>query len=99
MSRLTNLKPRIAMAPVQRIRSHFVERIRGRAWMAIRARVLSDDPLCPMCRTEGRVGAATEVDHVVPLHMGGGNDRANLVGLCRAHHAAKSADELEKRTK
>lgn len=99
MSRLTNLKPRLAVAPVQRIRSHEVERIRGRAWMAIRGRVLSDDPLCPMCRAEGRVAAATEVDHVVPLHMGGTNERVNLVGLCHEHHAAKTSDEMEKRNK
>ena len=99
MARLTNLKPRIGVASTQRVQSHYGERIRGRQWMAIRARVLSDAPLCPMCAAEGRVGAATEVDHVVPLHRGGGNDRANLVGLCRAHHAVKSADEARERTK
>ena len=63
-----------------------MERTRGRRWMRIRDAVLDADPLCALCKAEGRTVAAREVDHVVPLHLGGTDDRANLRGLCKAHH-------------
>ena len=61
--------------------------------MRIRAAVLDADPLCARCRAEGRTVAAREVDHVLPLHRGGTDDRANLQGLCAEHHEAKTAGE------
>lgn len=70
-----------------------MERTRGRRWMRIRDAVLDADPLCALCKAEGRTVAAREVDHIVPLHRGGTDDRANLQGLCAEHHEAKSAGE------
>ena len=63
-----------------------MERTRGRRWMRIRDAVLDAAPLCVLCKAEGRTVAAREVDHIVPLHLGGTDDRANLRGLCKAHH-------------
>lgn len=37
------------------------------AWPAIRRRFIAAHPLCEMCRREGRVTAAAEVHHIVPL--------------------------------
>ena len=60
-------------------------------WRAIRARVLAEQPLCPLCHALGRLVAAVDVDH-----RDGNNanhDRANLWGLCRSHHSEKTATE------
>jgi 5-methylcytosine-specific restriction protein A len=46
-----------------------------------------------MCKAEGRVTEAVEVDHIVPLAMGGNGDESNLQPLCHDHHAAKTAQE------
>lgn len=61
--------------------------------MSIRAAVLRDDPLCPVCKSAGRVTLATEVDHIIPLAKGGTDDRSNLQGLCAEHHADKTASD------
>ena len=61
-------------------------------WRYLRAEVLQDEPLCRVCRAEGRVEPATDVDHVVP-HRGDLPlfwDRANLQPLCHACHSAKT---------
>lgn len=96
MPRLATLKPRVAFAR-QRIQSHYVDRIRGRANQRRRERILSAQPLCVLCQAEGRVALATEVDHVVPLWAGGSEDDSNLAGLCSACHRAKSAKEAVER--
>lgn len=96
MPRLATLKPRVAFAR-QRIVSHHVDRIRGRANQRRRERILSAQPLCVLCEAEDRVALATEVDHVVPLWKGGADDESNLAGLCAACHRAKSAKEAAER--
>ena len=58
----------------------------GWAWQRIRAQALDRD--MHMCQQCGR--AATEVDHVVPLHRGGTNELRNLRSLCTEHHQAKT---------
>ena len=68
-------------------------RLRGRAGQRDRAQVLAEEPLCRVCQVAGRVSAAVEVDHVVPLSRGGTEARSNKQGLCRACHRAKSAAE------
>jgi 5-methylcytosine-specific restriction protein A len=62
-------------------------------WMALRAQVLGDNPLCVDCQKEQRVTIATEVHHKVKP---GGDprlffNRENLEGLCKAHHSAHTA--------
>ena len=69
------------------------ERIRGSAWMSIRARILQRDTLCVVCLPAGRVRVSVEVDHRIPLHMGGSNDDDNLQGVCIEDHALKTAHE------
>lgn len=96
MPRLPTLKPRVAFAG-QKIRAHYVERMRGSANMKRRERILSARPLCVVCESEGRTSAATEVDHVVPLWAGGSEADANLQPLCRACHVEKSARETAAR--
>ena len=42
---------------------------------------------------------ATDVDHILPLWLGGSNREKNLEGLCPAHHAAKTKAEASLRAK
>ncbi|NTS64168.1 HNH endonuclease [Sphingomonas sp. HHU CXW] len=68
-------------------------RLRGRAGVADRRSILSDEPLCRTCVKAGRVTAATVVDHIVPLSEGGSDDRSNKQPLCTPCHDAKSKAE------
>jgi 5-methylcytosine-specific restriction enzyme A len=61
--------------------------------MAIRRWVLRAEPRCAECLRNGRLAAAVEVDHIVPLVRGGTDDVRNLEGLCHDCHAAKTASE------
>ena len=55
-------------------------------WRKLRLMVLREHPLCASCEAP-----AVEVDHIVPLSKGGTMyDQANLQGLCKRCHAAKS---------
>lgn len=63
-------------------------------WLRLRRAVLMAHPLCEMCRAAGRVSAATEVHHVVPVETGRNMvemeglmfDRHNLMALCHRCH-------------
>lgn len=68
---------------------------RGYGWQhqKARARLLRDDPLCRMCRKQGRTEVATIADHVIPLAETGRQAPSELQPLCRACHLKKTADE------
>ena len=59
----------------------------GYQWRKLRSYFLSANPLCEMCKTEGRYKAATEVHHIKPLSEGGTNDFENLMALCKSCHS------------
>ena len=65
-------------------------RLPSRRWGRVRRRVLDDAGWrCALC---GRYGS--EVDHVVPLRLGGDPwDDGNLQAICNQCHIAKSAAE------
>ena len=45
-----------------------------------------------MCERDGRTEVAYALDHIVPINKGGAIwSEANLQGLCKHHHAVKSA--------
>lgn len=63
---------------------------RGYTWRWHKARTafLRENPLCVMCRAEGRTTEAQVVDHIVP-HRGDEKlfwDRSNWQSLCKPHH-------------
>lgn len=66
---------------------------RPRNWAAIRKAVLLEQPLCAHCLEGGRLTAARDLHHIVPLAAGGSNDRSNLLGLCQACHSRITATE------
>jgi len=66
----------------------------GRVWQGYRRAALERDSfLCVTCGRDGRIVAATEVDHVVPRAWGGTDAPENLQSLCGACHRRKTASE------
>ena len=76
-----------------------IDRMRGRRWLALRSHVLSAEPRCLNYLQHGRLSAADEVDHIVPLQQGGTDAISNLQPLCHDCHATKSAAERGARRK
>lgn len=100
--KLTALKPRLLelSSRVPTLTSTAkAQRVRGRAAVKNRARLLSENPLCRICEARGRVRAATEVDHVVPLSKGGADTDDNKQNLCSECHKEKTAQDMGYRTK
>lgn len=62
--------------------------------MAIRRRLLDHSPLCLMCQKQGTIKAATQVDHIKPLHKGGTDDMDNLQPLCAECHKTKTLHDI-----
>jgi 5-methylcytosine-specific restriction protein A len=61
-------------------------------WRLIRREVLERDG--HRCRAEGCDARATEVDHEVPVRLGGTDDMSNLFSLCKPCHSRKTMREL-----
>lgn len=70
------------------------KRIRGRRGVELRKRRLANEPLCRMCKAEGRVTAATVPDHIAPLAKGGEDVDTNIRCLCEAHHDEVTRQEF-----
>lgn len=66
-----------------------VSRLAGQAGMERRARVLARFPLCAQCHTR----RSTIADHIVNLAAGGDDSEANMQGLCKPCHDAKTQVE------
>lgn len=63
-------------------------------WPATCVRIKARDQYCMWFENSHRCcGPPDEVDHIVPLHLGGTDEDANLRALCRFHHARKSSAE------
>jgi len=106
MSRLKALKPRIATLNTSRVptmqpgswrssNQSSTARGYGYGWQQARAIHLRQHPLCVYCEEEGRVTAATVVDHRIP-HRGDQTlfwDRKNWQSLCKACHDGRKARE------
>jgi 5-methylcytosine-specific restriction endonuclease McrA len=64
------------------------------AWQRVRAAHKAKHPLCACCKAQGRTVAATVVDHITPVRLGGDFwDTNNHQSLCTPCHQAKSASE------
>ena len=51
-----------------------------------RVRVMATHPLCQRCGTS----PSTELNHILPLSLGGGHGIENLEALCHACHARET---------
>ena len=66
----------------------------GAEWEQTRKRILSRDKgLCQVCKADGRLRPAKQVDHKVPKAEGGTEDDDNLQAICSDCHKAKTAKE------
>lgn len=92
--RLTMVKPRVDILKPPSAAPAGTKRTRGSAWMATRDKVFRRDRgLCQPCERAGRVTLAEQVDHILPLCLGGTDDLSNLEAICPACHQAKTAAE------
>lgn len=73
-----------------------IPRISGRPLTRIRARHFRKYPLCVHCEAAGRVTAATQLDHIIPLSKGGDDIdvESNRQGLCKPCHDKKTAKDM-----
>lgn len=63
-------------------------------WRKLRNAVIHEDPLCRMCKPQGRTTAAVLVDHIIPVKFGGQFWLySNLQPLCNHCHELKSRSE------
>lgn len=65
----------------------------GAEWQKLRRQILDDDPLCRVCRQQGRTRLATAVDHIKSKAKGGTDALDNLRPICDACHRAKTAED------
>src|SRR5262245_14132736 len=93
---MQTLKPRVRIAPSAAIRIHRARayRLKGRHLQKANALIkMRDKHLCQACLQQGRVTIGVEVDHIVPLYQGGGDDDSNKQLLCVPCHKAKTKRE------
>lgn len=87
-------------APIKKTtieRKAFNKHYNNSAWLSIRSRQLSIQPLCQACLIDNQVTSANHVDHVFPWAVIGEHAfRRNwFQSLCETHHGVKSG--LEKK--
>lgn len=69
------------------------------AWDTLRRQILQRDcGLCVLCQAAGRVEAAHQVDHRIPVSEGGTDHPDNLQSLCIPCHKTKTAAEARRRS-
>jgi len=94
MGKLNTIKPKVKVIDTKVVKSKVVERERGRPWMRRRQRIMERDGyLCQTCSKSGKVTVAEEVDHIIPLSVGGRDDDGNLQAICKECHQSKTTAE------
>ena len=58
----------------------------GEAWKKLRKAYRMANPLCEVCKDNGRFMPAVLIHHKLPLREGGTNEWSNLQSLCSACH-------------
>ena len=75
-------------------RGSSTERGYGGMWRKRRVRILKRDKgLCQVCIGQGRITAASSVDHIINKAEGGTDDDSNLQAICWPCHKIKTQDE------
>jgi 5-methylcytosine-specific restriction endonuclease McrA len=95
MPKLNSIEKKVITLDTRSCSMPVVERIRGHALVKIRERImLRDLYTCQICH---RVTLYGEVDHKIPLHMGGTESDDNRQYLCVGCHEKKSEQEEKER--
>ena len=67
-------------------------------WTRVSKQYRKTNPLCVMCKSEGRATPAQCVDHIIEIKDGGSSlEASNLQSLCYSHHNTKSSQERQNR--
>jgi 5-methylcytosine-specific restriction protein A len=93
--KINSLKPRVNKVHIETCSISIVERIRGYKLTKIRERIMLRDLYA--CQACGRVTVDGEVDHKIPLHLGGIESDENRQYLCVPCHAIKTEQEEKDR--
>lgn len=92
MKKLSTIEKRVPTVSTFRASTPVAaKRITGPKLQKIRRRILLRDGYA--CRVCGRVSVDLEVDHIVPLHLGGAESDANRQALCCECHRLKNIEE------
>lgn len=75
------------------VRAPRFQRSRGGTWTRTARLHKAVHPQCARCGAVHEL----ETDHIVPIHLGGGDEWRNLQSLCVACHARKTAEEQRAR--
>lgn len=71
----------------------------SKQWRKLRAAKRATDPLCEICKAEGRTTPAECVDHIIPTKQGGDPWAwDNLQSLCRPCHYKKTGSQNKRST-
>lgn len=93
--KLKSIKPKIKKTNLNVVKSTPIRRIEGRRRQVIRNRILErDEYTCQKC---GIVSLHLEVDHIIPLHLGGADNDENRQALCKKCHRKKTKTEIKER--
>lgn len=91
MSKLNRLESRLSIAPTRKPAEFSFNRITGRPLGKIRRRIALRDLYT--CRRCGMVVSEFEIDHIVPLFVGGCESDENRQLLCRQCHIEKTLED------
>lgn len=89
--------PRCTREPYARSKPRTREhpsRVNARAWRRLRLAVFAEQEF--ICAIEHCVELCTQLDHIVSIEEGGGDERSNLQGLCTTHHDEKTQREAQR---
>ncbi len=91
IQQLTNQLPKLAQTHARTLAGHRIKPMREKMW-------LKQKGYCAACAEAFKM-QAMELDHITPLHLGGGDDEVNLQMLCKPCHAAKTGLENTSRAR
>lgn len=99
--KLNTIKPAVRMATISKVGSLTVvdDRMRGRAGLARRDRVLKRYPICAIHEANSQVEISTIADHRHAIADGGEDTEEQMWGLCTECHDRKSAEEASRRAR
>lgn len=89
--------PRCTREPYARSKPRTREhpsRVNARAWRRLRLSVFEQQHF--ICAAADCTSLTTELDHIVSIEAGGGDERSNLQGLCTPCHDEKTQAEARR---